>query len=45
LFIEVEAIADGDPGFVFDKNAMHLVAKDAQGISLEVIPASVTPKQ
>lgn len=45
LFIEVEAIADGDPGFVFDKNAMHLVAKDARDISLEVIPASVTPKQ
>ncbi|HKO97945.1 MAG TPA: secretin N-terminal domain-containing protein [Pyrinomonadaceae bacterium] len=45
LFIEVEAIADGDPGFVFDKDAMHLVAKDAKGTSLEVTPARDTPKQ
>lgn len=45
LFIDVEAIADGDPAFVFDKGAMHLVAKDAQAVSLEVNPARVTPKQ
>ncbi len=45
LYIDVEAIADGDPGLVFDKDAMHLIAKDAQGISLEVTPMRATPKQ
>ena len=32
-------------GFVFDKDAMHLIAKDAKGISLEVTPMRATPKQ
>ncbi|MEK6283306.1 MAG: secretin N-terminal domain-containing protein [Acidobacteriota bacterium] len=45
LFIEVEAIADGEPGITFDKGAMHLVAKDAQGITLDVTPIRPSQKQ
>jgi general secretion pathway protein D len=45
LFIEVEAVADGAPGFIFDKGAMHLVAKDAQGVSLDLTPIHATQKQ
>ncbi|HKO59834.1 MAG TPA: secretin N-terminal domain-containing protein [Pyrinomonadaceae bacterium] len=38
LLIEVEAIADGNPGFTFDKEAMHIVATDASDAVLEVMP-------
>ena len=45
LFIEVEAIADGDAGLAFNKDAMHLVATDARDVSLEVVSVSAAPKQ
>ncbi len=45
LFIEVEAIAFGAPGLVLDKGSMHLVAKDAQGVTLDLTPIRVIPKQ
>jgi general secretion pathway protein D len=44
LFVEVEALATGDAGFVFDKGAMHLVATDARDVTLEVTPVA-TVKQ
>ena len=45
LFIEIEALAAGDAGFVFDKNAVHLVATDARDVALDVMPVRVTVKQ
>ena len=45
LLIEVEAVADGAPGFTFDKEAMNIVATDAGGVALEVLPVTVVTKQ
>lgn len=45
LFVEVEAIAFGAPGLMLDKGAMHIVAKDAQGVSLDLTPIRIAPKQ
>ena len=45
LFVDVEAIAFGAPGLTLDKGAMHLVAKDAQGVSLDLTPIRATQKQ
>jgi general secretion pathway protein D len=42
LLIEVEALADGAPGFIFDKEAMNIVATDAGDVALEVLPVTVT---
>ncbi len=38
LFIEVEGIAFGAPGLNLDRASMHLVSKDAQGVSLDLTP-------
>jgi general secretion pathway protein D len=45
LLIEVEAVADGAPGFTFDKEAMNIVATDAGDVMLEVLPVTVATKQ
>ncbi|HKO43888.1 MAG TPA: secretin N-terminal domain-containing protein [Pyrinomonadaceae bacterium] len=45
LLIEVEAVADGAPGFTFDKEAMNIVATDAGEMVLEVLPVTVVTKQ
>jgi general secretion pathway protein D len=45
LFIEVEALAPGDAGIVFNKDAMHFVATDARDVGVEVSPVRATVKQ
>ena len=45
LFIEVEALAPGDAGIIFDKDAMHFVATDARDVGVEVSPVRATVKQ
>ena len=45
LLIEVEAVADGAPGFIFDKEAMNIVATDAGDVALEVLKVTVATKQ
>ena len=45
LFIEVEALAAGEAGFMLDKEAMHLVAMDGHDVALDVTTVRVTVKQ
>jgi hypothetical protein len=45
LFIEVEALAPGDAGIIFAKDAMHFVATDARDVTVEVSPVRATVKQ
>ncbi len=45
LFIDVEAIAVGDAGLVFDKDATHLMASDAGSVLLELPAVRATVKQ
>jgi general secretion pathway protein D len=45
VFVEIEAIAAGDAGFVFDKNMVHLVATDARDIVLDLRQGNATVKQ
>jgi general secretion pathway protein D len=45
LFIDVEGIGLGDAGLLLDKESMHLVATDARGVAVEVIPVRATVKQ
>jgi len=45
LFIEVEALAPGDAGIIFEKEAMHFVATDARDVAVEVSPVRATVKQ
>jgi hypothetical protein len=45
IFVDLEAISDGDAGLAFNREAMHLVAMDARDIALEVIPAGSVVKQ
>ncbi len=45
IFVDLEAIAEGDAGLAFDKEVMHLVASDARDIVLEVIPVASVVKQ
>jgi hypothetical protein len=45
LLIEVEALAAGDPRFILDKEAMHIVSTDANGVALEVSPLQAILKQ
>src|SRR5688572_4845638 len=45
LLVEVEAVADGVPGFTFDKEVMNIVATDAGDVALEVLPVTVATKQ
>jgi general secretion pathway protein D len=45
LFIDVEGIGLGDAGLLLDKESMHLVATDARGVAVEVMPVRATVKQ
>lgn len=45
VFIEIEAIAAGDAGLVFDRETMHLVATDARDVVLELKQGRATVKQ
>ncbi len=45
LLIEVEAVAGGDAGFMFDKAAMHLIAADGRAVILDAFPVRATVKQ
>jgi general secretion pathway protein D len=44
LWIEIEAVAPGDAGLLFDKVAMHIVATDAQDVALDATPVRVMVK-
>jgi hypothetical protein len=45
LFIDVEAIAEGNASLVFVKETLHLVATDARDIVPELIQGTATVKQ
>ncbi len=45
LFIDVEAIGEGNASLVFDKERLHLVASDARDVVSEVIQGTATVKQ
>jgi general secretion pathway protein D len=45
VFLEIEAIAEGDAGFVFDKNMVHLVATDARDVVLDLRQGNANVKQ
>ncbi len=45
LYIEVEALAPGDAGIVFEKGAMHFVGTDARDVVLEPSPIRAIVKQ
>jgi len=45
LFIEVEALAPGDAGIIFEKGAMHFVGTDARDVVVEVAPVRASVKQ
>ena len=45
LFIEVEALAPGDAGIIFEKGAMHFVGTDARDVVVDVSPVRATVKQ
>lgn len=45
LFIEVEGLAPGDAGIIFEKGAMHFVGTDARDVAVEVAPVRASVKQ
>jgi general secretion pathway protein D len=45
LFIDVEAIAEGNASLVFVKETLHFVATDSRDIAPEIIQGSATVKQ
>jgi hypothetical protein len=45
VYIDVEGIAPGEAGLIFDKDSSHLVAVDARDLGVEVTPARATVKQ
>jgi hypothetical protein len=45
IYIDVEGIAIGDAGLLFDKDSSHLIAIDARDLGVEVTPARATVKQ
>jgi hypothetical protein len=45
FFVDVEAIAEGNSGLAFDKEALHLVATDARDVTPQVRQGSATVKQ
>src|ERR1043166_2878663 len=45
LFIDVEAIGEGNASLVFVKETLHLVATDARDIAPEVVQGTATVKQ
>lgn len=45
IYIDVEGVAPGDAGLLFDRESSHLVAVDARDLAVEVAPARATVKQ
>src|SRR6185436_18896625 len=45
LYVEVEALAPGDAGIVFEKGAMHFVGTDARDVAVEASPIRAIVKQ
>jgi len=45
LFIDVEAIGEGNASLVFVKETLHLVATDARDLVPEIIQGTATVKQ
>jgi len=45
VFLQVEAIGDGDAGITFDKGNMHLVASDGREVVLELAQGPTIVKQ
>ncbi|MDQ2920918.1 MAG: hypothetical protein M3R52_04795, partial [Acidobacteriota bacterium] len=45
LFIEVEGLAPGDAGIIFEKGATHFVGTDARDVVVEVSPVRASVKQ
>jgi general secretion pathway protein D len=45
LFIDIEAIAEGNASLVFVKETLHLVATDARDITSEIVQGTATVKQ
>ena len=45
LFIELEAIAEGDAALMFVKETLHLVATDARDVTSQVIQGTATVKR
>jgi len=45
LFIDLEAIGEGDAALVFVKETLHLVATDARDVTSQVIQGTATVKQ
>jgi hypothetical protein len=45
IYIDVEGLALGDAGLLFDKDSSHLIAIDARDLGVEVTPARATVKQ
>jgi hypothetical protein len=44
IYIDVEGIAPGDAGLLFDKTSSHLVAIDARDLGVEVTTARAIVK-
>ena len=45
IYVDVEGVAVGDAGLLFDKDSSHLIAIDARDLGVEVTPARATVKQ
>lgn len=45
IFIDVEAIGPGNASFVFDKDALHLVATDARDVTSQITQGNAIVKQ
>jgi hypothetical protein len=45
LFIDIEAIGEGNASLVFVKETLHLVATDARDITSEIVQGTATVKQ
>jgi hypothetical protein len=45
LFIDIEAIGEGDASLMFVKETLHLVAVDARDLTSEIVQGTATVKQ
>jgi hypothetical protein len=45
LFIDVEAVGEGDASLMFVKDTLHLVATDMRDITSELIQGTATVRQ
>lgn len=45
LFIDIEAIAEGNASLIFVKETLHLVANDARDLKSEIVQGTATVKQ